>query len=91
MPQARKKQPKKAASRMRTRLILPGEEMPELDEDAEDDAGGMFLEKEDVRLICHALRNYKPAENEVALQSALLEEFEEILVVDYDEIPPEVN
>jgi hypothetical protein len=91
MPQTRKKKPKKAASRMRTRLILPGAEMPELDEDAEEDAGGMFLEKEDVRLLCNALRAYKPTQDEELLHSTLLEEFEEILVVDYDEPFPDAN
>ena len=60
------------------------------EEDIEND-GGMFLEKEDMQLIYHALREYKPAEKEVHLHSMLLEEFEEILVVDYDEIPPNVN
>jgi hypothetical protein len=51
----------------------------------------MFLEKEDVQLIYNALQEYKPAEQEAHLHSVLLEEFEEILVVDYDEIPPDVN
>jgi hypothetical protein len=46
----------------------------------------MFLEKEDVQLIYHALREYKPAEQETHLHSVLLEEFEEILVVDYDTV-----
>ncbi|MDQ3960276.1 MAG: hypothetical protein M3255_08375 [Pseudomonadota bacterium] len=80
----------KAESLARTRLILPGEEMPAA-EDITENEGGMFLEKEDVRLIYHALREYKPAEKEAHLHSVLLEEFEEILAVDDDEIPPEVN
>ncbi len=94
MAQAKKKKPKdkrgKAKSRIRTRLILPGEEMP-AEEDIGENEGGMFLEKEDVQLIYHALREYKLAEQEAHLHSVLLEEFEEILVVDYDEIPPDVD
>ena len=90
----KKKKPKdkrgKAKSRFRTRLILPGEEMP-AEEDIDENEGGMFLEKEDVRLIYHALREYKPAEKEAHVHSVLLEEFEEILVVDYDEVLPDVN
>ena len=60
-------------------------------EDIDENEGGMFLEKEDVELIYHALREYKPAKEEAVLYSTLLESFEEILVVDYDEIPPNVN
>jgi hypothetical protein len=94
MAQVKKEKPKnkreKAESCVRTRLILPGEEMP-AEEDIEENEGGIFLEKEDVQLIYHALREYKPAEHEAQLHSVLLEEFEEILVVDYDEIPLEVN
>jgi hypothetical protein len=91
MPLSTKQKKKaKVEARIRTRLILPGEEMPAV-EDIEENEGGMFLEKEDVRLIYHALREYKPPEKEAHLHSVLLEEFEEIVVVDYDEIPPDVN
>jgi hypothetical protein len=94
MAQVKKEKPKKKRAkverRIRTRLILPGEKMLAA-EDIDENEGGMFLEKEDVQLIYHALREYKPAEKEVHLHSVLLEEFEEILVVDYDEIPPDVN
>jgi hypothetical protein len=91
MPLSTKQKKKaKVETRVRTRLILPGEEMP-AEEDIEENEGGMFLEKEDVRLIYQALRDYKPAEKEAHLHSVLLEEFEEILAVDYDEIPPAVN
>ena len=61
------------------------------EEDIEEHEGGMFLEKEDVQLIYNALREYKPNAKEAHLHSVLLEEFEEILVVDYDEIPPDVK
>jgi hypothetical protein len=79
-----KKKPKKTKKDMKTRLILSGEEMPEVDEKDEDE-GGMFLEKEDVQIILNALNKYKPTEDEEYLHSVLLEEFEEILVVDYNE------
>ena len=85
-----KKKTKKTKKGMKTRLILPGEEMPEVDEKDEDE-GGMFLEKEDVQIIFNALSKYKPTEVEEHLHSVLLEEFEEILVVDYNEPYPEVN
>jgi hypothetical protein len=64
--------------------------MPEVDEEDENESG-MFLEKEDVRLIYNALKAYKPREEEENLHSVLLESFEEMLVVDYDEMPPDVN
>ena len=51
----------------------------------------MFLEKEDVELIYNALSKYKPTKKEEQLHSVLLEEFEEILVVDYNEPYPDVN
>ena len=91
MPLSTKQKKKtKVETRVRTRLILPGEEMPAV-EDIDENEGGMFFEKQDVRLIYHALREYKPAENEAHVYSVLLEDFEEILVVDYDEIPPNVH
>ena len=76
--------------RPRTRLILPGEEMPEEDE-IDENEGGMFLEKGDVQLIYNALKEYKPTEEEENLHSVLLEEFEEILVVDHGEQFPDAN
>jgi hypothetical protein len=75
MAQIKKEKPKnksaKAESLARTRLILPGEEMPAA-EDITENEGGMFLEKEDVRLIYQALREYKPAAKEAHLHSVLL-------------------
>ena len=61
------------------------------DEDVDDESGGMYLHKEDIKLIYNALHAYKPAEKEAHLHGILLEEFEEILVVDYDEIAPWEN
>src|SRR5687767_6112477 len=80
----------KAKSRIRTRLILPGEEMA-AEEDIDENEGGIFLEKEDVLLIYKAMKSYKPSQEEEVLHSTLLESFEEILVVGYDEISPDVN
>jgi hypothetical protein len=85
-----KKKPKKIKKGMKTRLILPGEEMLELDEKDEDESE-MFLEKEDVQIIFNALNKYKPTRKEEQRYELLLESFDEILVVDYDEAPPDVN
>ena len=57
----------------------------------EFDEGGMSLDKEEIQLIYNALHEYKPTEDEEYLHSVLLEEFEEILVVDYNEPYPDVN
>jgi hypothetical protein len=61
------------------------------DEDLDEEAGGMYLHKEDIRLIYNALHEYTPSEEEAVLHSTLIEEFEEILVVDYGEPFPDAN
>ena len=86
---AKQKKKAKVETRVRTRLILPGEEMP-AEEDIEENEGGIFLEKEDVLLIYKAMKSYKPSQEEEVLHSTLLESFEEILVVDYDVKLPDV-
>jgi hypothetical protein len=88
-----KKKTKKTKKGMETKIILvPADDMSsEEDNDEEFDEGGMFLEKEDVQLIYNALREYKPTEDEEHLHGILLEEFEELLVVDYKEPYPDVN
>ncbi len=48
---------------------------------------GIHFEKEDVKIIYNALAAYKPTKDEEQLHSILLEEFEEILAVDYNESP----
>jgi hypothetical protein len=53
--------------------------------------GRKFLDKEEVHIIYNALHKYRPTESEEHLHSLLLEEFEEILVVDYNEPYPEAN
>jgi hypothetical protein len=89
MPQAKKHRKKTG----KTKIILAlGDDVPsEEDNDEEFDEGGMFLDKESIQIIYNALHKYKPTEDEVHLHSVMLEEFEEILVVDYKEPYPEVN
>jgi hypothetical protein len=78
---------------VRTKIILvPADDMSsEKDREDKFDEGGMFLDKESVQLIYNALSTYKPTEREEHLHSVMLEEFEEILVVDYNEPYPGVN
>ena len=96
MPQAKKhkKKTKKTKTAERTKIILvPADYISSEEKDGEEefDEGGMFLEKESVQLIHNALSTYKPTEREEHLHSVLLEEFEEILVVDYNEPYPDAN
>jgi hypothetical protein len=83
MPQPKKLKKKltKTKKVRKTKLIV----------ETDEDEGGMFLDKEEVQIIYNALREYKPTEKEEHLHSVLLEEFEEILVVDYNEPYPEAN
>jgi hypothetical protein len=95
-PKKSKKKPKKTkkSSKQQTKVILvPEDDIGSEDHDPEEDfdEGGMYLEKEGLKIIYKALHKYKPTESEEHLHSLLLEEFEEILVVDYDEAPPDVN
>ena len=95
MPQAKKhkKKTRKTKKSERTKIILvPADDMSsEENSEEEFDEGGMFLEKESIQIIYNALSAYKPSEREEHLHSVLLEEFEEILVVDYNEPYPDVN
>ena len=76
----------KADKKTTTKVILSTDEETEeedIDEE-EDDAGGIYLEKEDVLVLYNALKNYKPAgEDEEMTHEMLIEQFEEILIVDY--------
>jgi hypothetical protein len=84
-----KKKKKKAKKAGAIKVILmPDEEIAEeedLDdvEKDEEDESGMYLEKEDIHLIYNALKNYTTTGDEDVLHSALLESFEETLVVNY--------
>ena len=82
-----KKKKKKAKKENAIKVILSTDEETageEEDIDGDDDYdSGMYLEKEDVQLIYKALKEYKPVGEENNLHGILLEEFEELLVVDY--------
>lgn len=76
-----KKKKKKAKKENAIKVILSTDE--ETDE-AEDDESGMYFEKEDVLLIYNALKNYNPVhDDEEMVYELLVEQFEEILIVDY--------
>jgi hypothetical protein len=75
----------------KTKIILVPDDDGDLEDEGDKDEGGMFLEKEDIQLIYNALNRYKPTEDEEHLHSVLLEQFEEILVVDYNEPFPDAN
>jgi hypothetical protein len=95
MPQAKKHKKKNGKTKKigQTKKILApaGDMSSEEDREEEFDEGGMFLDKESIQIIFNALREYNPTEDEEHLLSVLLEEFEEILVVDYKEPYPDVN
>ena len=79
--QKKKKLKNKADKKNTTKVILSTDE--EIDEE-EDDAGGIYLEKEDVLVLYKALKHYKPVnDDEEMTHEMLVEQFEEILIVDY--------
>ena len=82
---ARQQNKKKKADKLNTmKIILSTDEKTEEDLDEEEEEGGIHLEKEDVLLIYNALKHYKPGnEDEEMVYEMLLEQFEEILIVDY--------
>jgi hypothetical protein len=90
MPQAKKHKKKTGKTKI---ILVPADERASEEKGSEEefDEGGMFLDKESIQIIFNALREYKPTEDEEHLLSVLLEEFEEILVVDYKEPYPDVN
>ena len=80
------KKKKKAKKKHATKVILSTDEETndEEDLDEEEDESGMYLEKEDVLVIYKALKNYKPVnDDEEMTYEMLVEQFEEMLVVDY--------
>jgi hypothetical protein len=85
-----KKKQKKTKKGMKIIPMLATETASENEEENEDESG-MYLDKEEVHIIYNALHKYKSTESEEHLHSLLLEEFEEILVVDYNEPYPEAN
>ncbi len=56
------------------------------DSKGEEGEGGIFLTKDDIRLIYKALRYYSPTEKEAHLHGILVEEFEELLATEYIEL-----
>ena len=87
----RKKKNKKTKKAVRTKIILVPDDERFSENEGDENEGGIFLEKEDIQLIYNALSRYRPTEDEEHLHSVLLEQFEEILVVDYNEPYPDVN
>src|SRR5215218_5287604 len=83
----KKKKKKKAKKKNAIKVILSTDEETDAEEediDEDDDYdSGMYLEKEDVLLIYNALKEYKPVGEENNLHGVLLEEFEELLVVNF--------
>jgi hypothetical protein len=90
MTSAKKKKQKKTKKGMKI-IPMPAAESASENEEKNEDESGMYLEKEEIKLIYNALSKYKPSEREAYLHGVLIEEFEEILVVDYNEPYPDVN
>jgi hypothetical protein len=84
--QKKNKRQIKADKKNTTKVILSTDEETEDEEDLDEDedAGGIYLEKDDVLLIYNALKHYKPGnDDEEMTHETLREQFEEILIVDY--------
>jgi hypothetical protein len=80
----KKKKKNKADKKNSTKIILSTDEETEEELDEDEDGGGIYLEKEDLLVIYKALKNYKPVtDDEEMVYEMLLEQFEEILIVDY--------
>jgi hypothetical protein len=90
MPQTKKHKKKTGKTKI---ILVSADEIASEEKGSEEefDEGGMFLDKESIQIIYNALHKYKPTESEEHLHSLLLEEFEELLVVDYNEPYPDIN
>jgi hypothetical protein len=64
----------------------PSQQESKADNEGEEAAGGMLLEKEDIQLIYKALRSYTPTGKEEQLYDILVESFEELLASEYIEL-----
>ena len=84
MAEQKKKKLKRIADKKNaTKIILSTDKEIEEELD-EDEEGGIYLEKEDVLLIYNALKTYKPTgTDEEMTHEMLVEQFEEILIVDF--------
>jgi hypothetical protein len=90
----KKNRRQKKAKKDVKKVILMGNDEDDVvseGEEVDEEESGMFLEKEDIQIIYNALSKYKPPEKEEQRYELLLEEFEEILVVDYNEPYPDIN
>jgi len=85
-----KKKQKKTKKGMKI-IPMPATEAGSENKEDNEDESGMYLEKEDVQVIFNALSKYKPTDKEEQRYELLLEEFEEILVVHYNEPSPDAN
>jgi hypothetical protein len=97
MPSPKKHKQKKKSKKAKKdvkKVILMGtdeDEAVSASEAEDEDESGMYFEKEDIQILYNALRGYTPTEEEELRYELLLEEFEEILVVDYNEPYPDAN
>jgi hypothetical protein len=64
----------------------PAQQRGGKDSNSDEATGGIFLTKDDIRLIYKALRYYSPTEKEAQLHGILVESFEELLTVEYIEL-----
>jgi hypothetical protein len=64
----------------------PSQRQSKTDNEGEEAAGGILLEKEDIQLIYKALRGYTPTEKEEQLYDILVESFEELLTIEFIEL-----
>jgi hypothetical protein len=64
----------------------PSQQESKADNEGEEAAGGMLLEKEDIQLIYKVLRSYTPTGKEEQLYDILVESFEELLASEYIEL-----
>jgi hypothetical protein len=64
----------------------PSQQQSKADNEAKEAEGGILLEKEDIQLPYKALRSYTPTEKEKQLHGILVEEFEELLTIEYIEL-----
>lgn len=90
----KKTRKKKTDTGLKTRLIFETEDEELLEDESVDEefgAGEILLDKESMRIIYNALKEYAPTEKEEHVHGILLEEFEETLVVEYGEPYPDVN
>jgi hypothetical protein len=91
MPSPNKLKNKKKTKKGMKIIPMPATETASENEEENEDESAMYLDKESIQIIYNALHKYQPTESEEHLHSLLLEEFEEILVVDYNGAYPDAN